>query len=131
MRLNTSAATPARPGWSIMQGQNVECAEAPAFKTPASPRRRDFFDVDSTGELVKKMAIACAGSVVLMLGIALLVLPGPGIPLVAAGLAILGTQFLWARRALRNAKGAVAKVRRRSGLTAWLHRRRLLRRIAS
>jgi Putative transmembrane protein (PGPGW) len=112
-----------------MQCQNVECADAPAFKTPATARRRDFFDVDSAGELVKKLAIAGAGGAVLMVGVALLVLPGPGIPLVAAGLAILGTQFLWARRALRNAKGAVAKVRRRSGLTAWLHRRRLLRRV--
>ena len=60
----------------------------------------------------------------LLAGIAFLILPGPGLPIVAAGIAILATEFLWARRALRNAKGAVAKVRRRSGLRAWLRRRR-------
>ncbi len=67
---------------------------------------------------------AVIGGTVLLIGIALLVLPGPGIPVVAAGLAILGSEFIWARRALRNAKGAVARVRRRSGLGAWLKRRK-------
>ena len=56
-----------------------------------------------------------AGTVLLVVGIALLVLPGPGIPLVVAGLALLGTQFPWARRALEwlraSAKRAAAAVR--------------------
>ena len=56
-----------------------------------------------------------AGSVLLVVGIALLVLPGPGIPLVVAGLALLGTQSPWARRALEwlraRAKRAVAALR--------------------
>jgi uncharacterized protein (TIGR02611 family) len=73
---------------------------------------------------VKKLFVSLIGGTVLLVGIALLVLPGPGLPVVAAGLAILATEFLWARRALRNAKGAVAKARRRSGLRAWLRRRR-------
>jgi hypothetical protein len=73
---------------------------------------------------MKRIWTAIIGGTVLLVGVALLVLPGPGIPIVAAGLAILGTEFLWARRALRQAKGAVAKVRRRSGLGAWLKRRR-------
>jgi hypothetical protein len=42
----------------------------------------------------------------------------------SVGIAILATEFLWARRALQHAKGAVAKARRRSGLRAWLRRRR-------
>ena len=73
---------------------------------------------------MKRIWTAIIGGTVLLVGVALLVLPGPGIPFVAAGLAILSTEFLWARRALRQAKGAVAKVRRRSGLGAWLKRRR-------
>lgn len=56
-----------------------------------------------------------AGTVLLVVGIALLVLPGPGIPLVIAGLALLGTQFPWARRALdwlrARVKRAAAAVR--------------------
>jgi hypothetical protein len=73
---------------------------------------------------MKKFIVALFGGTVLLVGIALLVLPGPGLPIVAAGIAILATEFLWARRALRNAKGAVAKARRWSGLAAWLRRRR-------
>jgi hypothetical protein len=68
--------------------------------------------------------VALLGGTVLLIGILLLVLPGPGLPIVAAGLAILASEFLWARRALRNAKGAAAKARRWSGLRAWLRRRR-------
>jgi hypothetical protein len=73
---------------------------------------------------MKKLVVALIGGTVLLIGIALLVLPGPGLPIVAAGLAILASEFLWARRALRSAKGALAKARRRSGLGAWLRRRR-------
>ncbi len=60
----------------------------------------------------------------MLIGFVMVVLPGPGLPIVAAGLAILATEFIWARRALRNAKGTAAKVRRKSGLKEWLRRRR-------
>ena len=73
---------------------------------------------------MKKFFIALIGGTVLLLGVVLLVLPGPGLPVIAAGLAILATEFIWARRAFRNAKGAVAKARRKSGLASWLRRRR-------
>ena len=60
---------------------------------------------------MKKLFTALIGGTVLLIGVAMLVLPGPGLPIVAAGLAILATEFLWARRAWRKAKGAAAKVR--------------------
>ena len=39
-----------------------------------------------------------------MAGIAMLALPGPGWLTIAAGLAILATEFVWARRALDQLK---------------------------
>ncbi len=75
---------------------------------------------------MRKFCVALAGGTVLLIGLALVVLPGPGTPVVLAGLAILATQFLWARRAIRRTKGVVAKVRRHSGLAAWLRRRKNL-----
>jgi hypothetical protein len=54
---------------------------------------------------MKTVVVACLGGVLLLGGIALLVLPGPGFVLVAAGLAILATQFDWAKRPLQYAKG--------------------------
>jgi len=71
---------------------------------------------------MKKFFIALIGGTVVSIGVAMLVLPGPGVLVIAGGLAILATEFIWARRALRNAKGAVAKVRRKSGLKEWLRR---------
>lgn len=47
---------------------------------------------------VRRVAAIVGGSVLLAVGLALLVLPGPGIPLIIAGLALLSTQFEWARR---------------------------------
>ena len=73
---------------------------------------------------MKKFFIALIGGTVLLVGVALLVLPGPGLLVIAGGLAILATEFFWAKRALRRAKGAVARVRRKSGVKEWLRRRR-------
>jgi hypothetical protein len=80
---------------------------------------------------MKKFFITLIGGTVLLLGVAMLVLPGPGLPIIAAGLAILATEFLWARRALRNAKGAVAKMRRKSGLATWWRKKKLGRKSQS
>lgn len=73
---------------------------------------------------MKKFFIALMGGTVILVGIAMLVLPGPGLLVIAGGLALLATEFIWARRALRNAKGTFAKARRKSGLKDWLRRRR-------
>ena len=70
---------------------------------------------------MKKFFIALMGGTVVFIGVAMLVLPGPGLLVIAGGLAILATEFIWARRALRRAKGAVARVRRKSGIKDWLN----------
>jgi stage V sporulation protein SpoVS len=53
---------------------------------------------------VKTIAIAALGGLLTLAGIALLVLPGPGFVLVAAGLAVLATRFSWAQKPLDYAK---------------------------
>ena len=72
---------------------------------------------------MKKLVVALIGGTVLVIGAALLILPGPGLLFLAVGLTILATEFVWARHALRRTKGAVAKARRRTGLRVWLRRR--------
>ena len=54
---------------------------------------------------VKMVVVAVLGGLLTLAGIALLVLPGPGFVLVAAGLAVLGTQFDWAKKPLDYARG--------------------------
>ncbi|MFP5370103.1 MAG: PGPGW domain-containing protein [Actinomycetes bacterium] len=53
---------------------------------------------------VKTVVVAVLGGLLTLAGIALLVLPGPGFVLVAAGLAVLATRFPWAKKPLDYAK---------------------------
>jgi uncharacterized protein (TIGR02611 family) len=52
----------------------------------------------------KRIAVTIAGGFVVLVGIAMLVLPGPGILVIIAGLAILATEYVWAERLLKMAK---------------------------
>ena len=48
---------------------------------------------------IVRAAKVTAGFVLLPVGVVMFVLPGPGLPLVAAGLILLEGEFLWAGRA--------------------------------
>lgn len=64
---------------------------------------------------IRRVFVALIGGTVVLIGLALLVLPGPAVVVIPAGLAILATEFLWARRLLRKGKGFVARAGRRRG----------------
>ena len=53
-------------------------------------------------KFARKVIIAIIGLSVLLVGAAMIVLPGPAIIVIPAGLAILATEFAWARRLLRR-----------------------------
>ena len=53
---------------------------------------------------VRRVAIAVAGGAVLLVGIIAIPYPGPGWLIVFTGLAILATEFMWARRLLAFAR---------------------------
>lgn len=53
---------------------------------------------------VRRTGIEVLGWTLVVLGIAALVLPGPGLLMVAAGLAVLSQQYHWARRYLKPLK---------------------------
>ena len=50
--------------------------------------------------LVIKLGVTVVGPLVILAGVAMLVLPGPGLVVMAAGLALLALEYGWARRAL-------------------------------
>jgi tellurite resistance protein TerC len=50
--------------------------------------------------LARKVVVAVVGFSVLAFGVALIVLPGPASLVIPLGLAILATEFLWARKLL-------------------------------
>ena len=69
------------------------------------------FGLDRT-PVVRKVIIAVIGFTVLLLGVVMVVLPGPAVIIIPIGLAILATEFAWARHILRRGSIFVARVRR-------------------
>jgi len=59
---------------------------------------------------IKKIFVALAGFTILIIGIALIVLPGPATLVIPAGLAVLATEFVWAEKLLNKIK---AKLKRK------------------
>jgi uncharacterized protein (TIGR02611 family) len=55
-------------------------------------------------KLVRKIVIAAVGTSLLLIGGAMVFLPGPAIVVIPAGLAILATEFVWAKTLLRKLK---------------------------
>lgn len=58
---------------------------------------------------LKKILIGVVGGLVTVIGVIALIAPGPGWLIIFAGLGILGTEFAWAARALKTAKGVASK----------------------
>jgi len=63
--------------------------------------------------VVRKVVVAVIGTTVLAFGVALIVLPGPAVVVVPLDLAILGTEFLWARRLLQRLRAGANRALRR------------------
>ena len=54
--------------------------------------------------VAQRIVVAVIGGTVSLIGIALIVLPGPAFIVIPIGLSILATEFLWAKRWLRKAR---------------------------
>ncbi len=57
-----------------------------------------------TYQVARRIVVGVVGTTVVLLGVAMLVLPGPALIVIPAGLAILALEFAWARRWLRIAR---------------------------
>ena len=55
--------------------------------------------------ILKRVLVGVVGGLITVLGVVALIAPGPGWLIIFAGLGILGTEFAWAARALKIAKG--------------------------
>lgn len=59
----------------------------------------------------KKVAIGIVGGLVVAVGVAMIVLPGPAFIVIPAGLAILASEFEWAQRWLHKARDFIHQKR--------------------
>ena len=64
------------------------------------------------GRSSKRIAITVVGAALVAAGLAMLVLPGPGLLVVALGFAMLGTEYAWAAAALERTKRTAARAGR-------------------
>jgi tellurite resistance protein TerC len=58
---------------------------------------------------LKRLLVAIVGITILLIGIAMIVLPGPAIIVIPAALAILATEFAWARRLLHLVRDRIQR----------------------
>jgi uncharacterized protein (TIGR02611 family) len=67
-------------------------------------KRTGGANVSELARGARRIAVLVAGLALLAVGAVMLVLPGPGILVCMAGLALLATEFAWARRLLARAR---------------------------
>ena len=63
---------------------------------------------------VKRILVGVIGTTVILFGLVLIVLPGPAVIVIPLGLAILASEFAWARRVVRRGKVFVGRRFRRN-----------------
>jgi uncharacterized protein (TIGR02611 family) len=77
---------------------------AAALDAERDTGRRERTDEEARRNIVVRIAIIAFGTLVTLCGLGMLVLPGPGIVVVIAGLGILASEVRWAERLLAYAK---------------------------
>jgi len=63
-----------------------------------------------TQKQAKRLIIIVVGFTVLLLGVAMILLPGPAFIMIPLGLGILATEFVWARTLLNKFKEKLSKI---------------------
>lgn len=76
--------------------------------SPVADNLQEF--IEWTYEGVYRLFVVLMGITVLLTGIVMIILPGPAILVIPAGLAILATEFTWARFLLKKFKEKSSKV---------------------
>jgi tellurite resistance protein TerC len=84
--------------------------------------------VHLTYKTARRIAVLAVGSTVVVLGLIMLVTPGPGLIVIPIGLAILGLEFAWARVWLRKVREGISNQNSRNhSERAEYHRERVRR----
>ncbi|MBW3610729.1 MAG: PGPGW domain-containing protein [Actinobacteria bacterium] len=90
-------------GWGQPSGRSSEW-----YRGASRPILEEVAEAGEIGRWVgrsaRRVAVAAVGGALVIAGLVLSVLPGPGLALVIAGLAVLATEFAWANSALNLAK---------------------------
>jgi uncharacterized protein (TIGR02611 family) len=77
---------------------------AAAYEAERNTGRRERTDEEAQRNIIVRIGIIILGTLVTLAGLAMMVLPGPGIVVIIAGLGILASEVSWAERLLAYAK---------------------------
>ena len=78
-----------------------------------------------TYKFARRIIVTLVGSTILVLGVIMVVTPGPALVFIPLGLAILGLEFAWARAWLRRLRERIStESQKNHGLRAEQHRQR-------
>ncbi|MEJ2172391.1 MAG: PGPGW domain-containing protein [Woeseiaceae bacterium] len=61
-----------------------------------------------TYKMARRIAIAAVGATLLLLGVVMIVTPGPALVVIPIGLAVLSIEFAWARLWLRRVRKSIS-----------------------
>lgn len=62
---------------------------------------------------IKRLLIGIIGTTILLIGIAMIVLPGPAFIVIPVGLSILVTEFLWAKKMIEKFKDKIEQLKKK------------------
>lgn len=110
-----------RPSWPVIGQVAVEGRARPG----RIPGKREVgrWHPSRLESGMKRVGIAPLGGSVLLVGLAMIVLPGPAIAVIPLALAILAVEFAWARRYLGHCRTACQRAPVPRRFKAWLRRR--------
>lgn len=66
----------------------------------------------------RKLVVAAVGAGLLLVGVAMIVLPGPALLMIPLGLGLLAAEFAWARRWLERLRREARRLAERLGVRA-------------
>lgn len=96
-----------------------ERLRAAALEAEYQTGRRERTERRANRNIVARIAIIVVGTVVLLAGLVMLVLPGPGVVAILVGLGILAQEFTWADKLLKTVRKK-AKVDQVSAQPVWV-----------
>jgi len=64
---------------------------------------------DVLPQTLRRIVVRVIGATIVLIGMALLVLPGPAFIVIPLGFLIFGSEFVWTRRLLRRAREIIGK----------------------
>lgn len=62
---------------------------------------------------LKRIVVAVVGFTIIIIGVLMIVLPGPAFIIIPLGLAILASEFIWARKILDKVKHKISEQKKK------------------